>query len=125
MPIVAITLMLIGLDIVTGVLAAAVRGELSSKAAREGMMHKAAYLACILLALILDNAELIMRLGLPADLESMCCGYICMIETLSVVENIALINPELRGTALLRLFLNTSKLMENEGEWVDNEKPAD
>lgn len=113
MRLVCVTLALVGLDIVTGVLAAASEGGLSSKVARHGLMHKSAYLACILLALILDNAQLVIEVGLPVDLEGMVCGYICMIEVLSITENIARLNPELRDSLVLRLFQGTGQAQQD------------
>ena len=109
MNITLITVSLIGLDIGTGILAAIKNGTLSSKVAREGLMHKSAYLACILLGVILDNSSLVIEMGLPMNLAHLACGYICMIETMSIIENIALINPELRNSPLLQIFLTTNE----------------
>lgn len=109
MPVICVTLALIGLDIGTGVLGAIVNGTLSSKVARQGLMHKSAYLACILLALILDNAQLIIDLQMPVNLQKLACGYICMVEVFSITENLAIINPELRDSRLLQLFIGTAR----------------
>ena len=107
MSLLCVTLALVALDIITGVVAAAMHGELSSKVARQGLMHKSAYIACIALGFILDNAQTIIDMGLPFHIQELACYYICMCETLSIVENIAKINPELRGTPLLKLFVGT------------------
>lgn len=103
------TCIMILLDILTGLTAAAMRGELSSKVARQGLMHKSAYLFAIALGGTLDYAQLYLDLGLPFKLQVAVCGYVIMCETLSVVENLAKINPDLRGTPLLELFKGTSE----------------
>lgn len=107
MDLLCVTLALVVLDIVTGTVAAGMNGTLSSKVARMGLMHKSAYLMCIALANILDNAQTIVDLGLGVHLQDLACYYIIICETLSIVENIAKINPELRNTPLLKLFVGT------------------
>ena len=99
---------MVGLDIATGLAAAAATGTLSSRTARKGLIHKSAFLFAILLAHILDYAQSFVNLGLPFKLQAAVCGYIIVCETLSIVENLAIINPELRGTRLLQLFKNTT-----------------
>ena len=99
---------MVGLDIATGMAAALATGTLSSRTARKGLIHKSAFLFAILLAHILDYAQSFVNLGLPFELQVAVCGYIIICETLSIVENLAIINPELRGTPLLQLFKNTT-----------------
>lgn len=99
---------MVGLDIATGLAAAAATGTLSSRVARKGLIHKSAFLFAILLAHVLDYAQSFVNLGLPFKLQAAVCGYIIVCETLSIVENLAIINPELRGTRLLQLFKNTT-----------------
>lgn len=107
MSLLCVTMALVAMDILTGTMAAGMNGTLSSKVARMGLMHKSAYLMCVALANILDNAQTIIDLGLRFNLQDLACYYICMCETLSIVENIAKINPELRDTPLLKLFVGT------------------
>lgn len=114
MSLLCVTFALIGMDILTGTLAAGMEGKLSSKIARQGLMHKSAYLLCIMLANILDNAQHLIDLGLQFHLQDIACYYICLCETLSIVENIAKINPELRDTPLLKLFIGTNHTMEGK-----------
>ena len=121
MELLIITLILIGLDIVSGTIAAGVNGTLSSKVARQGLMHKSAYLMCIFLANVLDHAQTFVDLGLDVNLQALACYYIIICETLSIIENIAKINPELRGTKLLQLFIGTHK-EDNETQEKGNEK---
>lgn len=109
MELLLVTFMLIGLDILSGLIGAIVQGKLSSKVARQGLMHKLAYVCGILLAHILDYAQSFVNLGLPFQLTVAVCTYIILCETLSIVENMAKINPELRGTQLLKLFINTQE----------------
>ena len=118
MSLLCVTILLIGMDILTGTIAAGMNGTLSSKVARMGLMHKSAYMMCILLACILDNAQALVDLGLQINLQDMACYYICICETLSIVENIAKINPELRDTPLLKLFVGShhEKLVDDGKE---------
>lgn len=110
-----IACVLVALDIITGFTAAWLNNKLSSKVARQGFGHKSAYVFAVMLAHILDCAQSFLNLGLPFKLQIAACGYIIMTETLSIVENIAEINPELRNTALLELFKSNHPETKEEG----------
>lgn len=121
MELLLVTFSLILLDIVSGLIGAATQGILSSKVARQGLMHKLAYICAILLGHILDYAQSFINLGLPFELRIAVCTYIILCETLSIVENLAKINPELRGTKLLKMFISTSETGADDNGTKDND----
>lgn len=122
MELLLVTFSLILLDIISGLIGAAMQGILSSKVARQGLMHKLAYVCAILLGHILDYAQSFVNLGLPFQLTIAVCTYIILCETLSIVENLAKINPELRGTKLLKLFVNTTNATDEQADAVEHDE---
>lgn len=76
-------LLLIALDFGTGYLGACLRHERDSAKMREGGGHKAAEVACILAALIVDGS-----LILPTKLVYIVSGYIMLMEIVSIWENV-------------------------------------
>ena len=83
------------LDLATGVIAAVLEGTgLDSKVARRGLLKKVVLLLAVALGTFLDIllpfvAE---RAGIQLDktliFSSIVCGYICVTESISIVENI-------------------------------------
>lgn len=74
---------LMALDFATGFLGACLRGERSSIKMREGGGHKAAELACIVCALVVDSA-----LMLNIKFVYLVAGYILLMEVVSILENV-------------------------------------
>ena len=70
------------LDYATGVISAAHRGELSSKAGFFGILRKAAIVACVIVAVMLDRL-----LGTEHVFKMMFCYFMIANEGLSVLEN--------------------------------------
>ena len=96
---------LIVLDVVTGVIGAVIKHELSSTKMREGNAHKFTYVALIALA------ELLARTGDYVDIGFDCnvivggvCVLVVLCEVTSVLENCVKINPQLAGSKLIKLF---------------------
>lgn len=74
---------LMALDFATGFLNACLKGERSSGKMREGGGHKAAELACILAALIVDCS-----LQLDVKFVYIVSAYILIMEIVSIAENV-------------------------------------
>lgn len=112
---IALACMMMASDMVAGFIAAAINKELSSSKMRNGLLHK-------VLMLILIFACLAVEIGishtvvLPYDVPTceVVCGYIVIMELISVLENIAKGYPEIRDSALFRLFN-----FENKGNGKD------
>lgn len=102
-------------DMVVGFIVAVINEKLSSTKMRNGLLHK-------VLMLILIFACLAIEIGvshtgaLPYDVPTceVVCGYIIIMEFVSVLENIAAGYPELRDSALFRLFNFDNKKNEDE-----------
>lgn len=74
---------LMALDFATGYLNACLKGERSSSKMREGGGHKAAEIACILAALIVDGS-----LQLDVKFVYIVSAYILIMEIVSIAENV-------------------------------------
>lgn len=76
-------ILLIVLDFATGYIGACLRGERSSSKMREGGGHKAAEIACILAALVVDGS-----LMLSVKFVYLVSAYIMLMEIVSILENV-------------------------------------
>ena len=94
-------------DYITGIVKAIMAGNLSSKRMREGLGHKFAYLALILVAYMIDTFNAHVDLGLPVHVYLITVGGICLIELTSILENITEINPELKDVPFMQVFSTT------------------
>lgn len=101
-------LLFILLDIITGYAQAIANRCIDSTKMRKGFWHKLAIIIVLVVANIVD-AGLNMgfssgNMGISAPIFEVACGYVVVMELTSILENIKLMNPELAGTKLLRLF---------------------
>lgn len=108
-----ITLLLILFDLVTGIVKALKTQSVSSKIMREGLYHKSAFILIVVLAVICEGALQHVDMALNMPLVVPVCGFIVLTEIASSIENLAVINPELTSSSILKLF-------ENIGDKGDN-----
>ncbi len=101
---ICITAALIVMDYMTGLLKACLNHDVSSSKMREGLYHKAAYVVIVILAAILEQATLVVDIGLTMPLVTPACAYIVLTELSSILENLGEINPDLKDSKLLSLF---------------------
>lgn len=103
-----ITAILIAMDYISGIAAAASRGDLQSSKMREGLWHKLGEVGAILLAyLVADEGHYI---GLPYQIDILIPSviiWISVMEIASILENLTLLNPDLASTGFLRIFRRT------------------
>ena len=96
---------LIVLDYATGVAAAMMHGELQSSKMREGLWHKLGEVGAIILAyLVAQEGHYI---GLPYQVDLLVPAviiWISVMEVASVLENLALLNPDLGESSFLQIF---------------------
>lgn len=92
------------LDVISGFVAALIRHEPSSARMREGLGHKALLLLIIAASFAVE--KLAVAGGMPVDLPAtVCvCGYIAVMEFLSVIENVAQGYPEFKESKLYRII---------------------
>ena len=116
----AICAILILMDIVCGVIAAARAKMLCSAVMREGLFNKVAELLLLLLAVICSNLLVIepfCNMGIPPEVSSVVAVYIAGMEILSIIENICKINPDLPFANILAMFhLGVDKSTEDSVE---------
>ena len=101
-------LFFVSTDYITGVVKAIMASNLSSKRMREGLGHKFAYLALIVVAYMIDTIGAHVDLGLPVHVYLITVGGICLIELTSIIENITEINPELKDVPFMQIFSTTN-----------------
>lgn len=105
-------------DIVVGFISAAINEELSSTKMRNGLLHKVLMLVLIFVCLAIE-VGISHSVALPYDIPTceVVCGYIVIMELMSVLENIANGYPELRDSTLFRLFnLDNKKSKKSKDE---------
>lgn len=93
---IVIVLVFILLDVVSGLLKAFATTGFDSSVMRQGFFHKLGELLSVALCVVVDGS--LPRLGIPVDVNfsAACCIYLTIMEIGSVLENIGVINPELR-----------------------------
>ncbi len=101
---ICITAAMIVMDYATGLLKACMAHDISSAKMREGLYHKAAYVAVVILAAILEQATLVVDIGITMPLVTPACAYIVLTELSSILENLGEVNPDLKDSRLLSLF---------------------
>lgn len=112
-----ITFILIVIDFVSGVAAAASKGEVSSQAMRSGLWHKFAYVLIMFTASVVDEMCTHVDIGISAPIFIPVCTGICFIEVTSTLENCMTLNPKIKSSKILEKFR-----VFNED---DNEKSVD
>lgn len=99
-----ITVAFIALDVVSGIAKGAKLGQLSSSKMREGIWHKAGYVLIIALAVLIEVGSKHIDLGFTVPLVVPACVYIILSEIMSIFENATVLNPEIGGSGLSKLF---------------------
>lgn len=76
-------IILMGADIATGWIQATINGTWDSTKMRKGLFRKSGELVIILIAYVVQIA-----LALPVDIFAFISAYVCVMEVLSVIENL-------------------------------------
>ena len=108
-----ITCVLIVMDYLTGLAKSVVNKDIDSTKMRDGLWHKAAYVAVIVLAEIIEHGQEAVGLGFAVPLIVPTCVYIVLTETASILENLSQINPELADSPVMQLFRSTKDAAGN------------
>lgn len=112
-----ITFILIIIDFVSGVAAAASKGDVSSQAMRGGLWHKFAYVLIMVTAAVVDEMCTHVDIGISAPIFIPVCTGICFIEVTSTLENCMKLNPKIKSSKILEKF----RVFNEDG----NEKSVD
>ena len=102
---IALACVMMAADMVAGFVAAAINKELSSSKMRNGLLHKVLMLILIFACLAIEIG-ISHTVALPYDVPTceVVCGYIVIMELISVLENVAKGYPEMKDSALFKLF---------------------
>lgn len=103
-------------DVLVGFITAVINSNLSSTKMRKGLGHKALLLILIIICLGIEIG-IKHTIQLPYDIPSceVVCGYIIIMELISILENIKIGYPEFANSSLFKIFNLTDK-KENENK---------
>lgn len=102
-------------DIITGIIKALYQGGIDSTKLRKGLFHKLSEIVTILGCGLLEYGVQYVELGFQIPVLKAVGSYICIMEFVSIVENICEVNEPLR-----KLFMPyLSKLKEMNKDEVD------
>lgn len=105
---IAMALVLSVMDVLTGFIGAAVRGQISSTKMREGLGHKMVLVLMIAMAVLLQGFTThIGDTGWNVPLIMPVCGYISVMEVASIIENAKKAYPQIADSPLLKFFENS------------------
>lgn len=107
-PVVAVAVMVI-LDILSGLIKASLAGNLNSTKMREGLGHKAAYFMLLILFLLVQILQIHFEFWPEFPTVAIVSALICVCETISVLENICEINPEIAEWPLIKELIQHDK----------------
>lgn len=102
-------------DIVTGILKALYHEGLNSTKLRQGLFHKLSEILAVAGSMLLEIASEYINLGVDLPLVNAVAIYICLMELISILENLCEMNPELEK--LFKPYLQKLKdreIVENE-----------
>lgn len=95
--IVILVVAFICLDIITGLLKAVYEKNLESECIRKGLIHKIGEILAVAVAFLIEYSQtVILSINFDIPIVKGVCIYIILMEILSVLENICVINPQLR-----------------------------
>lgn len=97
----------IGFDIFTGLIKALAKDGLNSTILRKGMYHKLSEILTVVGAGLLQYGAEYIQLGVEIPALIGVASYICIMELISIIENLAMLNPSLYK--LFKPFLNKLK----------------
>lgn len=105
-------------DIGTGLLKAVFHGDINSTELRKGLYHKLSEIIAMIGSGLLEYGITYIKLGVDIPVLNVVGAYLCIMELVSILENLGDVNP-----ALAKLFKPyLKKLKEKEGENYDAEK---
>lgn len=97
----------IGFDILTGLIKALAKDGINSTVLRKGMYHKLSEILTVFGAGLLQHGAEYIKLGVDIPALIGVASYICIMELVSIIENLAVLNPSLYK--LFKPFLNKLK----------------
>lgn len=103
---IAVALVFNATDLVTGIISAIKGHDLQSSKLRDGIFKKVGFLICYFLALMIDLYGSEVGFHLNVELLPVVLGFVCLTETISVIENLAKITDIVPEKLLLLFHIN-------------------
>lgn len=97
----------IGFDVLTGLIKAVKEKGYNSTIMREGGYHKSMEIITVVGAYLLEYAIKYVDLGINVPCVNVVVAYICIMEFISILENVCAVNPDL--CALFKPYLEKLK----------------
>lgn len=91
-----VVLTFIVLDMVIGIVKALATGSYKSLKMREGLWHKLGEILCVAFGVLCEMAFPYVGITVSIPIVTTICIYIVLMETGSIVENLALISPNIQ-----------------------------
>lgn len=102
-----IVLGFIAFDVVTGLIKAGYNGNYNSGIMRQGGFHKSMEVIGMAVAYFVEYAVVYVNIGVDVPAVPAVTVYICIMELISILENICAVNPQM--CALFKPYLDKLK----------------
>ena len=94
-------------DVVTGLIKAGYNGNYNSAIMRQGGFHKSMEVMAMAVAYFVEYAVAYVNIGVNVPAVPAVTVYICIMELISILENICAVNPQM--CALFKPYLDKLK----------------
>lgn len=94
-------------DVVTGLIKAGYNGNYNSAIMRQGGFHKSMEVIAMAVAYFVEYAIVYINIGVDVPAVPAVTVYICIMELISILENICAVNPQM--CALFKPYLDKLK----------------
>lgn len=102
-----IVLGFIAFDVVTGLIKAGYNGNYNSAVMRQGGFHKSMEVMAMAVAYFVEYVVVYVNIGVDVPAVAAVTVYICIMEIISILENICAVNPQM--CALFKPYLDKLK----------------
>lgn len=98
-----VTLVFIVMDVIMGLVKALETKSFKSLKMREGLFHKLGEILCVVFGMVCEMSFPVVGITVKLPIVSTICIYIIIMETGSIVENLAAISPNIKAL-LVKVF---------------------
>lgn len=91
-------------DFISGFIAGAKTEGVQSQKMREGLFHKAGFVLLYLMCFMIEYSQNFIQLPFTKELSVILVTYVIIMETISIIENIAKINPDIMPEKIKQLI---------------------
>lgn len=92
-----VALLAITMDVASGMIIALFNRKLSSSKMRKGLLNKIGEIAAMLFGMAVDKWSPLFGVNFGYDITTAVMLYIVTMESISIIENIIIMNPTLKG----------------------------